>query len=571
MGLICIQTCVYCMKKTNSSNEFTDRSPIINFLQVQQNQIEINLEHEMRELRAHGMSRLEEKYETAQKQHELKLQLIEQQIKDKENELQLMLNFRSAGKQKSLKEQFLLDLQINVIAKNGEKSAEGNQRIYEVMRDYIKDNDDMTGSSFDEISTDTPVYHLVDFIKAIKKCRIVDISTTDQSSTDIQINCTSSKAMEDFLTAISSNGFHQELFELRRWLLVQCDIESHDIIANCSSNGIEKVKQRLYFTGVTRSMTCTEHQHTQCTLYCPDHDTFLCTACRESKHGTCLGIKQVTSERSYVEQKRRLNIKSIKGVYSVRIDNTLINRNKNDQDECIITSMCMLPNGEVLLADILNNRLKKLDSSYKVISHCDVTEHPFSVCYIGNDTAVASLSGNSIQYVNISDNINLTQLVKLDHECYDLACHGDTLYICSRYTIYNYNKDCTQQHVLYHYPDKTYSPLIAISDNGERLYFKAKTDLTTTDDKGNHLFDEQFDGYRLRDICMVGEGIVLVLDETNSIHQLDYNGKKHRTVDNMPLNISFPQSMCFDRERCRLIVGGSEDKIHVYKCEFLPS
>jgi hypothetical protein len=35
---------------------------------VQQNQIEINLEHEVRELREHGMSRLEEKYETAQKQ-----------------------------------------------------------------------------------------------------------------------------------------------------------------------------------------------------------------------------------------------------------------------------------------------------------------------------------------------------------------------------------------------------------------------------------------------------------------------------------------------------------------------
>ncbi|XP_060601960.1 uncharacterized protein LOC132755172 [Ruditapes philippinarum] len=35
---------------------------------VQQNQIEINLEHEMIELREHGMSRLEEKYKTAQKQ-----------------------------------------------------------------------------------------------------------------------------------------------------------------------------------------------------------------------------------------------------------------------------------------------------------------------------------------------------------------------------------------------------------------------------------------------------------------------------------------------------------------------
>jgi hypothetical protein len=45
-----------------------ERSPIINFLQVQQNQIEINLEHEVRELREHGMSRLEEKYQTAKQQ-----------------------------------------------------------------------------------------------------------------------------------------------------------------------------------------------------------------------------------------------------------------------------------------------------------------------------------------------------------------------------------------------------------------------------------------------------------------------------------------------------------------------
>jgi hypothetical protein len=142
-------------------------------------------------------------------------------------------------------EHFLLDLQINVIAKNGEKSAEGNQRVYEVMRDYIKDNDNMTGSSFVERSTDTPVYHLVDFIKAIKKCSIVDISPTGQSSTDIEINFHSSNVMEDFLKSIISNEFQQKLFDLRRWLQVQHDIESYDIMANCSSNGIEKAKQRL--------------------------------------------------------------------------------------------------------------------------------------------------------------------------------------------------------------------------------------------------------------------------------------------------------------------------------------
>jgi hypothetical protein len=35
---------------------------------VQQNQIEMNLERDMRELREHGMSRLEEKYKTAEKE-----------------------------------------------------------------------------------------------------------------------------------------------------------------------------------------------------------------------------------------------------------------------------------------------------------------------------------------------------------------------------------------------------------------------------------------------------------------------------------------------------------------------
>ncbi|XP_060584151.1 uncharacterized protein LOC132740288 [Ruditapes philippinarum] len=536
---------------------------------VQQNQIEMNLERDVRELREHGMFRLEEKYKTAEKQRELKLQLIEQQIKDKENELQLMLNLRSAGKQKNLKEHFLLDLQINVIAKNCEKSAEGNQRVYEVMRDYIKDRDDMTSSPLDEKSTDTPVYHLVNFIQAMKECRIVDISTTDQSSIDIQINCPNSKAMEDFLKSIIRNEFQQKLFDLRRWLHVKYDIESHDIIANCSSNSIEKAKHHLHFTDFTRTMTCAEHQNTQCTLYCPDHDTFLCTACRESTHSTCLGIKEVISERSYVEQKRRLNIKSLKGTYNVRIEKSLRNGDNHYQDVCYITSMCMLPNDEVLFVDIRNKRLTKLDCSYKVTSHCDVPGNPYSVCYICHDTAVAGLRGNTIQYVNVSGNINLRHLVELDHECYDLVCHGDTLYVTSGDTIYKYDKYFKQKQSIYHYRENLdifYIPSIGISDNGERIYFGTNKILTTIDAKGNHIFSEQLD---IHDVCFAGEGIVLVLDAKNNLHQLDYNDKNHRTVDIMPLNIVVLRSLCFDRERCRLIVGGDADKIYVYKCGFL--
>jgi hypothetical protein len=229
----------------------------------------------------------------------------------------------------------------------------------------------------------------------------------------------------------------------------------------------------------------------------------------------------------------------------------------------------MLPNGEVLLADSLNNRLKKLNSSYKVISYCDVTKQPVSVCYIGNnDTAVASL-GDSIQYMNVSGHITLRQLVGLDHLCFGLACHGDILFVNSGNTIYKYDKYCKQKYVLYQYSKNLpmlapHMYAIAISDNGERVYFRTKTGLTTIDAEGNHIFSSHISG--IRDTCIAGEGIVLVLNNTRILHQLDYNGKIHQTVHLtfIPIPISLKYRMCFDRERCRLIVG-IDDMIYVYK------
>jgi hypothetical protein len=291
-------------------------------------------------------------------------------------------------------------------------------------------------------------------------------------------------------------------------------------------------------------------------------------------YSTCHGIKQLMSEKSCVEQKRQLNIKRKQGSYNVNIINILINTDSNDKAYPQIISMCMLPNGEVLLADRMNKRLKKLNSSYKVISYCDVTKHPLSVCYIGNDTAVASLK-DAIQYVNVSGNITRRQLVKLDHKCYGLACHGDILYVNSGDTIYKYDKDkCEQKYVLFqsneylliHYKSTN---AIAISDNGERVYTMSDIGLTTIDAEGNHIFSSHNSGILYT--CIAGEGIVLVLDKTRSLHQLDYNGKIHQTVrlNSIPFQTTLMYSMCFDRERCRLIVGDG-DMIYVNKCEILP-
>jgi len=52
----------------------------------------------------------------------------------------------------------------------------------------------------------------------------------------------------------------------------------------------------------------------------------------------------------------------------------------SDQETCEISGMCGLSNGELLLADKYNTKIKLLNRSYAVIATCDVPKSPEDVC-----------------------------------------------------------------------------------------------------------------------------------------------------------------------------------------------
>ncbi|XP_060587235.1 uncharacterized protein LOC132742776 [Ruditapes philippinarum] len=319
-------------------------------------------------------------------------------------------------------------------------------------------------------------------------------------------------------------------------------------------------------------MNCTNHENTLCTLFCPHHDSFFCTACRDSKHGSCPDIKQVNSEKFY--EKRKLDIKDKPESYNMKIRN-IFGKNDNDQNDCYIIGISMLPNSEILLADNRNKKLKKLNKKFKIVSCCKLPNRPFSVCYIGNNLSIIALHGNVIQYVKVSGEIELRNEVPLSHECFGLACHGDTLYVASKSTIYTYDKRCDKKRILYQHGgrDQFYKYPIAISDNGERLYICTDKALTTIDSNGNHISTYQLDGLYDPDVCVANNGIVLLLGgrDNDKVYQLDYNGKNEsETVRNFSDYSRSLMSLAFDRERCRLIFGDYTNYLHVYKCELLP-
>ncbi|XP_053395679.1 uncharacterized protein LOC123524789 [Mercenaria mercenaria] len=537
---------------------------------LQEHQIDIHISEDLRrhieDLQEHAQSELAEKIDEAKKQNHIKVQQLEEQLKHKEKELQLMHAFRSthmkSTESKDHKVPFQLELHIRAIGSSGETIAEGRHCIYDSMKNFVanysQDKPAAPMTSSDK-SADQSVRRILGYITNIKGCKIIKEVIETENSAYIKIHCFTCDAIDQFLKYINGNELQKETDELRKCLKIKNEIEAHDVIASCSSECIENTRKRLHNRGLTTDFICDIHQGTQCTWYCSDHDKFFCSTCKDSKHRSCVGIKQVVSERSYEKQNQSLVVKRKIGKYNVQIKNLFMNRDDNDKGYCRIYSICSLPDGNILLVDFGNDRLKKLDSSYNVVSHCDfhdVSSVMTAMCYIGDDRTVVCDSTDRIRYVNVSGKLKLEHTVQLYHRCNGLACHGDTLYVRGDGTIYTYSRDFLEKHVLYNINDySAYSIHIAVSDDGERIYIPTGNGgLVTIDNKGNHLFTlNRGPRYEADDVCIVGDGTMLILDNKGGVYQVDYNGKQVLgTV--VVQSESLRASLCFDRQRCRLIL-----------------
>ncbi|XP_053390275.1 uncharacterized protein LOC128553182, partial [Mercenaria mercenaria] len=248
-------------------------------------QVSEDLQKEIRELKEHAMGEVAVKVKEAMKQTNIKQQELEEKLKRTEEELQLLRDLRSKSTESEESthstEPFEMELHIRVVGPTGETSTEGNQRICNSMKG---DNTRLNINTEAHVhSTNQSVHHLFGYINTIKGCKIVDVLNTDVS-VNIKIHCFTRKAIADFLKSINGNEFQRETSVLRECLERLEHINGHDVVASCSSESIDNTRKRLDKRGVTTDFTCGNHQGTQCTWYCSDHDTFFCSACKDSDH-----------------------------------------------------------------------------------------------------------------------------------------------------------------------------------------------------------------------------------------------------------------------------------------------
>ncbi|KAH3721231.1 hypothetical protein DPMN_064150 [Dreissena polymorpha] len=142
--------------------------------------------------------------------------------------------------------------------------------------------------------------------------------------------------------------------------------------------------------------------------------------------------------------------------------NTVHNvRIPSDSDECWISGICVLPDGQALVVDWKNQNVKLLNQQYQVVSHWDVNARPVDICLITpSEVAVAVIDNDSkiheVQFITV----NQGKLVpgrkfQLQHECRGIDHHQGDLFVISSEELYKYTLNGKQVCSLYRSFDGT--------------------------------------------------------------------------------------------------------------------
>ncbi|XP_053397395.1 uncharacterized protein LOC123551881 isoform X1 [Mercenaria mercenaria] len=252
------------------------------------------------------------------------------------------------------------------------------------------------------------------------------------------------------------------------------------------------------------------------------------------------------------------NTSTDRHVWSVQSENTYPVQQLSDRFQCIISGICILPSGELLVIDELNVNIKKLDQRYSVVHVRDLPTMPLGLCYLGENVAVVSMI-TTLQFINVSGNINLTMTVDTDHSCFSIAGHEEKLYVAALGNVQVYDRNGQHERSIDIGPPNPISGM-AVSRDGEMLYVTKRMAITkyewsgliTTDTRGTMVSELQLNS--CDGVCIDRNGNVLVLC-ANGVVQVSADGKC--ILDLLTDDDTLGESICFDEERSSLIASHS--------------
>jgi len=247
-----------------------------------------------------------------------------------------------------------------------------------------------------------------------------------------------------------------------------------------------------------------------------------------------------------------------------------------DDEQCNVWGSCITGQGNILLADNGNNKLKLLDKfTYKVIDRCSLPASPRSLFRVNDKEIAVSLSNKCIYFVSTDPDLCVERYIQVDHNCFGLACTDNLMYISDgsqNVHVYTMDGESVRTIIQDQSGENIFSECrdITVSDDGSRIHVAdSRKGVVTLNKEGRVLWKHT--GSELKGaygVCTDGGGNLLVtgLLSHNVVH-LGRNGEKLGEVIKASDDVSSPVSVCFDGHNERVLVTKIGNYVYAFDFE----
>ncbi|XP_052235098.1 uncharacterized protein LOC127847298 [Dreissena polymorpha] len=242
-------------------------------------------------------------------------------------------------------------------------------------------------------------------------------------------------------------------------------------------------------------------------------------------------------------------------------------RISSDWNECNIKAILVLQDGQVLVADNNNKKIKLLDQCYQVVSNCSLTAFPQDLCDITPSEVAVTVNENAyniheVKFITVNNRQLLTgRELQLPHACIGIACHQGDLYITSATALYKYTLSGKLVNKMYEDTSDTYTVYkCAVSPTGDKLYITntSHAKLLTLARDGSVLatfIDPALQWPKGLHATHAGQ-VLVCGNNSNTILQVDSEGKrKLATLGTKEDGVVSAWSVCYNRHTASIIVG----------------
>ncbi|KAH3799542.1 hypothetical protein DPMN_153152 [Dreissena polymorpha] len=151
---------------------------------------------------------------------------------------------------------------------------------------------------------------------------------------------------------------------------------------------------------------------------------------------------QLVSELSSLGkiQTYRNNPNQVIKVSDMTEHNIRVYPDSGDSNKATIIGICELADGEFIIADSFNKKVKLLDDSFNVVSHLSFPSTPRQMCNVSAYSVALIFDDRDLNFIRVNrQRIMVERIITFEHFCHGIGYHNNDIFVTDAKTIYCYS------------------------------------------------------------------------------------------------------------------------------------